>query len=262
MSINASGQIVGDYYDGGEHGFLYSGGVYTTIDVSGSVDTEPRSINDSGQIGGLYQDSNHIQHGFLATPDTTAPAMLDAVQGRHHLTLLSGTAEVGSSVSVFDGTKLVGTVTAGVDGTWSLDANVTGNVIHKFTETSTLSGDTVSSTGVTLYSSAGHKSLVGGSRDDVLIGHANDILAGGAGSDTFVFNPNLGHETITNFNVNEDVIALDHTLFANATAAQVLSQTHDSNAGAVIVVDHADTITLPGLTVAQLSGHLSDFHLF
>jgi hypothetical protein len=111
LSINASGQIVGDYYDGGEHGFLYSGGVYTTIDVSGSVDTEPRSINDSGQIGGLYQDSNRIQHGFLATPDTTAPAMLDAVQGRHHLTLLSGTAEVGSSVSVFDGTKLVGTAT-------------------------------------------------------------------------------------------------------------------------------------------------------
>jgi hypothetical protein len=188
--------------------------------------------------------------------------MLDAVTGNNDLTLLSDTAEAGSSVSVFDGTKLVGTVTAGANGTWSLDANVTGNGVHEFTETSTLSGDTVSSTDDTLYTPRANESLVGGSGDDVLIGRPNDMLMGGTGSETFVFNPNFGHETVTNFNVNEDAIDLDHTLFANATAAQILSQTHDSAAGAVIVVDHADTITLPGVTVAQLSGHLSDFHFF
>jgi Ca2+-binding RTX toxin-like protein len=188
--------------------------------------------------------------------------MLDAVKGKGDLTLLSGTAEANSSVSVFDDGKLVGTVTAGTDGAWSLDANVTGNVIHNFTETSTLSGETVSSTSDTLYTPAANKSLVADNGNDVLIGHPNDILMGGTGSDTFVFNPNFGHETITNFNVNNDVIDLDHTLFANATAPQVLSQTHDSAAGAVIVVDHADTITLPSVTVAQLSAHLSDFHLF
>ena len=31
-SINATGQIVGDYNNGGNHGFLLTGGTYTTFD--------------------------------------------------------------------------------------------------------------------------------------------------------------------------------------------------------------------------------------
>jgi hypothetical protein len=50
------------------------------------------------------------------------------------------------------------------------------------------------------------------------------------------------------------------TLFSHATAAQVLSQTHDSKAGAVIVVDANDTMTLTGVSVVQL--HASDFQFF
>ena len=56
MSINDLGQIVGRYDDAsGSHGFLYSGGIYTTIDdplaTCGTVAT---SINDLGQIVGYY----------------------------------------------------------------------------------------------------------------------------------------------------------------------------------------------------------------
>jgi hypothetical protein len=40
----------------------------------------------------------------------------------------------------------------------------------------------------------------------------------------------------------------------NATASQALSQTH-ANAGAVIVVDAHDTVTLTGVSVAQLQSH-------
>jgi hypothetical protein len=81
-------------------------------------------------------------------------------------------------------------------------------------------------------------------------------------SDNFVFNASLGQETITDFNVNQDVIALNHTMFANATTSEVLSQTHDSTAGAVIAIDAHDTITLTGVTVMQLQSHMSDFHFF
>ena len=49
-------------------------------------------------------------------------------------------------------------------------------------------------------------------------------------------------------------------MFSHATAAQVLSQTHDSKAGAVIVVDANDTMTLTGVSVVQL--HASDFQFF
>src|SRR5262245_23887997 len=76
-----------------------------------------------------------------------APTMLDAVAGKK-FTTLSGTAEGGSTVSIFDGTKLVGTVAVAADGTWSLPANLSVKGIHSFTETSTdESGNTVSSTG-------------------------------------------------------------------------------------------------------------------
>ena len=71
---------------------------------------------------------------------------------------------------------------------------------------------------------------------------------------------NLGKETVADFNASQDILAFNHTLFTNATASQVLSQTHDSSAGAVIAVDAHDTVTLTGVTVAQL--HASVFHFF
>jgi hypothetical protein len=58
------------------------------------------------------------------------------------------------------------------------------------------------------------------------------------------------------------LLAFSHTLSANDTAGQVLSQTHDTSAGAVIAVDAHDSITLHGVTVAQLAAHPSDFHFF
>jgi hypothetical protein len=50
----------GQNYDG----FLYSGGVFTTIDVPGGNATLANGINDAGQIAGYYVDSSG-EHGFL-----------------------------------------------------------------------------------------------------------------------------------------------------------------------------------------------------
>ena len=68
LGINDKGQVVGYYFDstGSTHGFLYSGGKYTTLDdplgVEGTVAT---GINDRGQIAGYYFDNLHNQHDFL-----------------------------------------------------------------------------------------------------------------------------------------------------------------------------------------------------
>lgn len=51
-----------------EHGFLLSGGVFTTIDFPGAVSTEPLGVNDSGYIVGFYGDTSLRAHGFLRTP--------------------------------------------------------------------------------------------------------------------------------------------------------------------------------------------------
>ena len=73
IGINDAGQIVGFYYDSSvtAHGFLYSGGNYTTLDdPSGTKGTIARGINDAGQIVGYYFDSSGTTHGFLYSGGT------------------------------------------------------------------------------------------------------------------------------------------------------------------------------------------------
>ena len=64
--ITDDGQIVGNYGDGnGIHGFLLSGGTYSTLDGPGIRYTIAWGINLSGEIVGWYNDSSFRLHGFL-----------------------------------------------------------------------------------------------------------------------------------------------------------------------------------------------------
>jgi VCBS repeat-containing protein len=107
--------------------------------------------------------------------------------------------------------------------------------------------------------SAGNDVLVGGRNGDVLIGGSGDKLTGGGGPDTFVFRPDFGANTITDFNVNNNAIQFDNSIFASIS--DILKHTADTAHGAVISDGHGDTVTLPGVTLAQLQAHQSDFHL-
>ena len=125
---------------------------------------------------------------FVLDATKPVPVMQNAIfDPTTDLKTLYGTSEANSSVSVYDSGNLIGTITAAADGTWSLQANVSGSTVHSNTETATdLAGNVGSSAGVTLYTPAAHNSLQGGSGNDVLIGRPNDTLKGGSGSDTFV----------------------------------------------------------------------------
>jgi len=80
--IDEAGQIVGafttsvrnpdGYFDIRTHGFLDTGGVFTTIDVPGALLTQAIGINNTGQIVGTFRNETGT-HGFLATP-TGVPA--------------------------------------------------------------------------------------------------------------------------------------------------------------------------------------------
>jgi hypothetical protein len=83
--------------------------------------------------------------------------------------------------------------------------------------------------------------------------------AGGGGPDNFVFRPDFGVNTITDFNVNNSAIQFDKPLVA--TVSDILAHTVDTVHGAVISDGHGDTVTLAGVTLAQLQAHQSDFHL-
>ena len=50
------------------HGFLLSGGVYTSIEFPGAIGTVSYGINDSGFIVGGYEDANEQAHAYLRTP--------------------------------------------------------------------------------------------------------------------------------------------------------------------------------------------------
>jgi len=71
--INGSGNIVGAYQDNtGIHGFLYEGGSFTPIDISGASNILASGINGSGNIVGWYQD-NTGNHGFLDVGGSFTP---------------------------------------------------------------------------------------------------------------------------------------------------------------------------------------------
>lgn len=69
LSINDSGEVAGEYYDGAgnQHGFVWLNGTYTTFDPQGSTLTIATAVNNSGTVTGLWMDSNTIPHvhGFV-----------------------------------------------------------------------------------------------------------------------------------------------------------------------------------------------------
>ena len=83
VAINSAGDLVGTYVDANfvDRSFLYSNGVYTSIDdPSAPLPTSPTqslngtvatSINDSGQIAGYYYGGDGGVHGFIATDPET-----------------------------------------------------------------------------------------------------------------------------------------------------------------------------------------------
>lgn len=67
-AINERGDISGIYFDGVTlHGFLrLKNGNETTIDPTGSVETDSLVVNSSGSIAGIYWDDNFNAHGYIA----------------------------------------------------------------------------------------------------------------------------------------------------------------------------------------------------
>ena len=108
-------------------------------------------------------------------------------------------------------------------------------------------------------------SLTGTAGKDVLFGTGyNDTLTGGASSDTFVFKgatpgSATGNDTITDFNVFQDTLQLDHSVFGNSIANILASAQTDVNGNTTIHGAGADaansTITLNHVTIADITQH-------
>ena len=72
-SINESGQVAGVFTDGtgATHGFIYSVGLFTALDVPGAAAYYTQTIgasiniNASGQVAGSFSDTTGVFHGFV-----------------------------------------------------------------------------------------------------------------------------------------------------------------------------------------------------
>ena len=107
----------------------------------------------------------------------------------------------------------------------------------------------------TLAGTVGNDNIIGGNGKDVVNGGAgDDTLTGGNGKDIFVFTANFGKDVIKDF--GGDTIQFDHGTFANFAEVQSL-MANDGHGNTVITADTNNTVTLLGVSVAQL--HASDF---
>ncbi|HUB13573.1 MAG TPA: PEP-CTERM sorting domain-containing protein [Acetobacteraceae bacterium] len=81
QGINDSGQIVGLYRDSSnaQHGFLLSGGTYSTIGPAGAASAQASGINAAGTIVGYYNVSGSATAGFVDSGGVYGP--LFAVSG-------------------------------------------------------------------------------------------------------------------------------------------------------------------------------------
>ena len=104
--INNHGQIVGEYLlaDGSRHGFLYSGGTFTTVDdPNNTTSSEALGINDSGQIVGAYT--------------------LNSLEGAHQFEGVHAFVDNGGTFTTLDYPA------AGVDHTTANKINNSGSIV-------------------------------------------------------------------------------------------------------------------------------------
>jgi hypothetical protein len=231
----------------------------TTADSFGNWTFNPTGLSD-GQHTVIASETDAAGNTGTATLtfklDSTAP--VDVITGdtlnQNGSFTLKGTAEAGNSIKIYDGSTLLGSTTAGSNGLWSFTTNaLSKTIIHSFTSTATdIAGNVGQSTGSAIYGTA--------SNDPIYSTPGNDILTGGSGADTFVFKAAFGKDTITDFvatGAGHDVLQFDHSIFATNAAALAHSTQVGSNV--VIAYDAADTITLVGVSLHQLSAN--DFHI-
>ena len=89
-----------------------------------------------------------------------------------------------------------------------------------------------------------------------LVGGPGDTLTAGIAADTFIFSPNIGHETINNFNVVHDVIDLPAQEISKFSA--LVADMHTSGTDTVIAFDTHDSITLSHVAAHNLTAY--NFH--
>jgi hypothetical protein len=109
--INGKGLIGGYYLVGSvEHGFLYNGSTYTTVDNPNYANNEVTGINNNGWVAGIGIDSLGLGHSWIeyrgnfytvADPASTGATLVGGINNHDHVvgTILLGTTTTAAFIA-------------------------------------------------------------------------------------------------------------------------------------------------------------------
>ncbi len=227
------------------------------------------TIDDNGTTENITLDGNYSQGEFALTNDATPAAGTDVTSVPIvDAMAVSDTSDLTGSISFADSNAndtLNASASpggAGYAGSFSLDpvteSNGTASVDWGFS----LGNDHINLAPGQTLSQSYDVTVADLQNPAENVNQTLSVSIGGPGNDNFVFAPGIGADTIANFNSQHDTIELDG--FANAQTVQELQSliTSDVHGNAVIDLGHNDSITLPGMSPAQLQAVLqSTVHL-
>lgn len=159
-SFSPDSNIAGDGVTNVNHvnlaGTAQAGGTVQIFDGATLIGTTGADANGAWSFAtGTLADGSHVftakaadAAGNLSAPsaalnvttDTVAPIAPTIVSGApaaSNSMIISGTAEAGSSVKLYEGSSLLGTGVAGTNGAWNITTGSLTQGLHKFTGTAT-----------------------------------------------------------------------------------------------------------------------------
>lgn len=250
-----------------------------TTHVDGSITETVSEYNTNGTLKKTVATYVTPDGQSTSIVTTTPPTSTGALATSTTVITGSGTTttEAGSvDTATINGNNNVLTVASGqetatVSGTGNT-VNVNGNASASVTGgTGTVvnfnsSGNTLSATSETINLATGRTVTIGGTGNTIVINANETVTLAGSNwtdSDTFVFQPNFGHSTLTSALSTVDPlygnqVNVSHTVFADW--AHLLAASSQSGSDVIITADANDTITLKNTTLATVQSHQSAFH--
>jgi Ca2+-binding RTX toxin-like protein len=104
-----------------------------------------------------------------------------------------------------------------------------------------------------LYGDGGNDTVIGGNASDFIEGgEGNDTLTGNGAADVFAFGSNLGQDTVTDFNPDEDFVQIVGTTTA-AAFGDPLARLSASGGNTVLDLGDGDTVTFLGVAPSDFT---------
>jgi large repetitive protein len=202
-----------------------------------------------------------------APPVTTISNIAPAAKSSGAGVVVSGSTDANSEVTLWDGTTLVGTANADASGHWSIALASLSAAVHSLHATGVDSAGNAGSAGnVALFGTKGNDTLVATGAENILFGNGgNNSMTASAGADQFVFQAAFGHNNITGFDVNRDVLVFDRSTLPSSVTndasllAYMLSQSIEVKGTTMITSVDQGNIVLVGVAMDSLTA--ANFHI-